>query len=176
MHTTTIKQTLRSKTMKKTIALLTLPALLLTSSLSFASSDSSNGHSWGGGKYSEEGGHKNSAKYAAKKLKKMSKKLDLSKDQEAQLKTLFEARQVMRESGMQARKTLHESIRNLDPKAADYTTKLAAVKQQAGAQAQSKIDSMMSMRASLQEILSADQYQKMQEMMDKRSKKNKHRS
>lgn len=160
--------------MKKTIAIITIPALLLMSSFSVANSHSNPEHSWGKNKHSEDGHtNKNSAKSYAKRLNKISKELDLNQDQQVQLKALFDAQQATKTAAIAKRRALHKSIRTLDPKAADYAKNLAAVKQQVGLQAESKIDNMMGMRASLQQILSAEQYEKMQQLKGKHSKRNK---
>ncbi|MFT5706979.1 MAG: Spy/CpxP family protein refolding chaperone [Oceanospirillaceae bacterium] len=106
-----------------------------------------------------------------RKLAKLTKKLNLTDDQQSKLKTLFSQQQEIRKAKSAQRTALHQSIRDLDTNAADYSSKLADVKQQAGLAAQGKIDSMMSMRQKMQDILTADQLKKMQDMQSGRGTK-----
>ncbi|MEH6444939.1 MAG: Spy/CpxP family protein refolding chaperone [Oceanospirillaceae bacterium] len=156
----------------KNIVLLAIPAFVLATSFSAVQAQekksgySENGHC----QYTdtnEAGQHGKNGKRghnSDRKLAKLTKKLNLTDDQQSQLKVLFSEQKESRMAKSAQRKALHQSIRDLDVNAADYSTKLATVKQQAGLAAQSKIDSIMSMRQKMQVILTAEQLDKMQEM------------
>lgn len=159
----------------QTIAYITLPALLLMSSLSIVNVNADT-NNLAEGEESSEGKQHRGQKHARKSQKKfamLTEKLELSESQQTQIKALFEAQQAARQSSGNGRKALHQAIRNLDVNAADYTEKLAAIKQQAGLAAGGKIDAMMAMQQSMQKILSAEQFEKLQTLKsDKRGQHN----
>ncbi len=151
----------------KRIAVLSIPALILATTfttLQAQANDSKQGHRY-------EQGHKGGN--SEKMLKRMAKKLNLTEQQQTDLKALYDSKKETREQKRESRKSLHDSIRNLDPKAADYATRLNEVKQQAGLAAQTKIDDMMQMRTQMQAILTPEQYAQMKEMKEKRGKRGK---
>lgn len=152
----------------KTIALLAIPTLIAISTLSLAHSD--NGQSGWGKKHSGEGQYKNHGdqRNSQLMLKKMTEKLALTEQQQTDIKALLEKQKMASDVGKDSRQALHEALRNLDVKAADYDQQLTAIKEQAGLKAQGKIDNMMAMKRGMAAILTPEQLAKMQQMKMKK--------
>lgn len=151
---------------KKTIALFAVPAFILASTVGITQVANASGFS-GDCERSEHRGKKH---HDGKRLERLAKKLDLSDVQQTQMKALFEQQKASREGKSDERKAIHQALRDLDVNAADFDTKLAAVKEKAKLQAVSRIDSKVFMKQKMSEILTAEQLVKLQEMQDKRSK------
>lgn len=160
---------------KKTFAFITIPALILASTISIAHARDNN---QGYDEYAShsEGKHqgKFSKKKAEKKLKYLTKKLALSDQQVADIKALFAEQQSGREATMEKRKALHTAIRELDPNAADYTSALAKVKSEASLAAQDRIDNMVTAKQKISAILTPEQLKKFEEMKSKFGEKRRH--
>ena len=148
----------------KSIAMLSLPAIFLAGTFTSLQVQAQDNDQKKGHRY-EQG---NKGQHSERMLKRLSKKLDLTEQQQTDLKALFDSKKDASEGKRESRQALHEAVRNLDPNAADYAAKLAQVKQQAGLAAQNKIDSMMEMRQGLQKILTPEQFTKMQTLKNKR--------
>jgi Spy/CpxP family protein refolding chaperone len=149
----------------KSIAMLSLPAIFLAGTFGSLQVQAQDNDHKKGHRY-EQG---NKGEHSERMLKRLSKKLDLTEQQQTDLKALFDNKKEASEGKHASRQALHDAVRNLDPSAADYASKLAQVKQQAGLAAQNKIDNMMEMRQSLQSILTPEQFTKMQAFKEKRS-------
>ncbi len=150
---------------RRTIALMTIPTMLLIGAFNVAHAANTQPGNWQQSKhYAENRGGSHHAMRASKKLNILSKKLALTAQQQAQIKVLFQAQRTAHKAAAGDQQPLHQALRNLDPKAADYAQKLAQVKQQAGLAASQKIDDMLAMQQSMKKILTAEQLLKMQEM------------
>ncbi len=152
----------------KKIVLIAIPALILATSFSALHADEDGDKFNHNGPFNHQGMGKHFAgKFqhnAAGKLDLLKKKLALNPAQESKLKKLFAESTSSKSQLFSQRKDLHQAIRDIDVSNADYPTKLAALKQQATVIAHSKIDTMLTMRQSIQAILTPEQYQKMQDM------------
>jgi Spy/CpxP family protein refolding chaperone len=164
----------------KTIAFITLPALLLICSFSIsnANAETTNFVKTEESSISkQERRSEHSAKKSRKKFQKLYQKLNLTEQQQTQVKALFKEQKTARQTSGASRKSLSKSVRSLDLNAPDYAEKLAVVKQQAGRAARGKIDAMMAMQQSMQKILTAEQFQKLQTLkLDTHGKRDKHKN
>ncbi len=162
----------------KKITMLAIPVLILTTTFTVLHAKEE-GHKFNNNNNNNNNGlfkHQGMGKHfagksrhnAAGKLDFLTEKLALNPAQESQLKELFAKGPSSKSQLFSQRKDLHQAIRDLDVSSADYPTELAALKQQAAVIAHSKIDSMLTMRQSIQAILTPEQYQKMQEMRSNR--------
>ncbi len=156
----------------KKIAMFAIPALILTTTFTVLHAKEEGQKFNNSGPFNHQGMGKNfagkSRHNATEKLEFLTEKLALNPAQESQLKELFAKGPSSKSQLFSQRKNLHQAIRDLDASSADYSTELAALKQQAAVIAHSKIDSMLTMRQSIQAILTPEQYQKMQEMRSNR--------
>jgi Spy/CpxP family protein refolding chaperone len=151
----------------KAIAFLAIPTMVLLSSFNFANADDTNATKTDGAKHQSEKGGKHRGPSIEKKVQKLTNVLELSEAQQTQITTLFEKQKTAHKAGAEQRKSLHEAIRAIDVNAADYTAKLAQVKQQAGLQAQNKVENMLTAKQEMQQILTPEQFSKFEEMKAK---------
>lgn len=154
-----------------TIALIAIPVMLAVSSLSFADSENST-KGWEKKHSKENYRGKHGQRNPEKMLKKLTEKLGLSEQQQAEVKALLEQQKETSEAGKTSRKALHEAIRNLNVNDADYQQQLEKVKSQAGLAAQAKIEKMMSFKQGMAGILDEAQLEKLEKFgNDKKSKR-----
>ncbi|MGB1236635.1 MAG: Spy/CpxP family protein refolding chaperone [Pseudomonadales bacterium] len=154
------------KLKKKTIALLSVPAFIMASTFGITQLAHAEGF-YGDG---ERSGQHDRKHKKGKSVERLAKKLDLSDEQKAKVKALFEQQSASREAKRDERKALHEAIRKLDVNAANFDTALADVKARASIQAMARIDSLVFMKQKMGEILTAEQLAKFEEMKEKRGK------
>ena len=147
--------------------LIAVPTLMAISTFSLAHSDSHKEDDFKKHGSSEYRG-KHGARNPERMLKKMTKALDLTEQQQTELKAAFESQKSVMDANKESRKSLHDAIRKLDVNAADYSAQLATVKAQAGLAAQTKIDNLMSMKQQLAKILTSEQLEKLEEMKMKK--------
>lgn len=148
---------------KLTIALLTLPTLLIGSVViagmqqgeGFSKCDRS--EKMYKNDYKDRGNHM---------LTKISNQLELSDTQQEEMQKLFNNKQDQRQEMHAKMRNLHQATRNLDPSASDYTTRLADTKKAAADMAVSKVDQHVSMQTEMAKILTPDQLSKLDKMRD----------
>lgn len=154
------------------IALISVPVLLTAATLSFAEKPFEGKRCDSDRKGMME--HRGEGRHgmdAEKRLEMLSRKLDLSDSQKAELKTAFAERESAHQTHRDEMRSLHEQLRTLDPAAADYANKVADLKQKASTLAGEKIDMKLAMQSDLDRVLTAEQKQtfaQMKERMEKR--------
>jgi len=151
----------------KAIAFLAIPTMVLLSSFNLANADDKSTIKTDGPKQHSEKGGKHRGPSIEKKVERLTKALELSETQKTQVTALFEKQKESRKAGVEQRKALHEAIRSVDVNGADYASQLAKVKQQAGLQAQDRVEKMLTAKKDIQKILTAEQFKKFEEMKDK---------
>ncbi len=109
-------------------------------------------------------------RHQEKRLERMAKALELTDEQQAQVKELM-AEPSDRKGDRDAQRELHRQIRDLDTSAADYDTRLDGLIQQAQQQLDENIRARQAKRIAMEEILTDEQETKMAEMMQKRMEK-----
>lgn len=98
-------------------------------------------------------------------LKHMSKKLDLTEQQETQIKALFDEQRAERKANKPEKAA---NLAQLDPNAADYSTQVAALANQRAEQAKQGVLARAELQQKINAILTPEQQQKMLEMKAKR--------
>ncbi len=151
----------------KAIAFLAIPTMALLSSFNFANADDTSTIKTDGAKQHSEKGGKHRGPSIEKKVQRLTKVLELSEAQQTQITALFEKQKAAHKAGAEQRKSLHDAIRAIDVNAADYTAKLAQVKQQAGLEAQNKVEKMLTAKQEMQKILTPEQFSKFEEIKAK---------
>ncbi|WP_293267549.1 Spy/CpxP family protein refolding chaperone [Neptunomonas sp.] len=149
---------------KLTVTLLAIPALLAGTAVFAGMNHDGYSKCDRGGKMF---GSDKSEKRAGYIAKKMSKKLGLSDTQQVQVEQLFSSKQEQRQGMYKEMQELHQATRDLDPNAADYSTRLADTKKAAADMAVSRVEQQVGMRADMAKILTAEQMAKFEEMRDK---------
>ncbi len=94
-------------------------------------------------------------------LKQMSKQLDLTEQQETQIKALFEAERAERKENKMDK---NEGFATLDPNAADYNAQVAALAEKRAEQAKQAVLARADMQQKINAILTPEQQQKMLEI------------
>ncbi|WP_028468503.1 Spy/CpxP family protein refolding chaperone [Neptunomonas japonica] len=145
---------------KLTIALLTLPALLVGTTVIAGMQHDGFSKCDRDGKM-EKHAQKDRSNYM---VKKMSKKLGLSDSQQEEVQKLFSSKHEQRQEMHTQMRTLHKATRDLDPNAADYDQQLAKTKKAAANMAVSKIEQQVYMKAEMAKILTAEQISKFEDM------------
>jgi Spy/CpxP family protein refolding chaperone len=113
-------------------------------------------------------------RYQEKRLERMSEALDLTEEQQSQVKELM-AEPSDRKASRDEKRELHRQLRDLDTTAADYNERLDALILQAQEQLDEQIRERQAKRAAMQDILTDEQEEKLAEMNEKRmEKKGKH--
>ena len=98
-------------------------------------------------------------------IERMSKRLDLSKEQQDSLADLFKDRAEQRQAMMDKTRTLHETLRDLDSTSDTYNQDLQSAKELAASLAVEKIDERASMKADIAKILTPEQLDKFEDAM-----------
>lgn len=109
-------------------------------------------------------------RHQEKRLERMSEALDLTEEQQAQVKELM-AEPSDRSARRDAQRELHRQLRDLDTDAADYNERLDALILQAQEQLGEQIRERQAKRAAMQDILTDAQEEKLAEMGAKRMEK-----
>lgn len=104
---------------------------------------------------------------ADRMLERMSKRLELSDEQQVAMKTLFADQKEQRQTMRSEMQSFHQAMRNLDPAAADYDTNLTEAKRIAADLAVNKVDQKISMKTELSKILTAEQLSKFEDMRER---------
>jgi periplasmic protein CpxP/Spy len=118
----------------------------------------------------DKGDGERQERHQEKRLERMSEALDLTEEQQAQVKELM-AESTDRKGDRESRRELHRQIRDLDTGAADYDTRLDGLILQAQQQLDESIRERQAKRVAMQDILTDEQEAKMAEMMQKRMEK-----
>lgn len=148
--------------MKKTTA-----AIIATTALSFGlvglshnvmakQGDPTEGRQCGGD------GDKHSLKKEQKRLKRMTQKLDLTEQQVADIKAIYNAEHEQRQEHAQVRKADRKgaSIRALDPSADDYQEQVVAIASQRGDAAEQRVLKHAEIMAKVHAVLTPEQQAK----------------
>jgi Spy/CpxP family protein refolding chaperone len=99
-------------------------------------------------------------RYQEKRLERMSEALDLTEEQQAQVKELM-AEPSDRKTDREEKRELHRQLRDLDTTAADYNERIDALILLAQEQLDEQIRDLQAKRASMQEILSEELEEKL---------------
>ncbi|SFF83296.1 Spy/CpxP family protein refolding chaperone [Neptunomonas qingdaonensis] len=155
---------------KLTIAMITAP-ILLAGAAAFASmhnNDDNEKCDRGHGHGHEDRMHKSDKGDRAERMvERMSKRLELSDEQQVAMKKLFNDKQEQHQTMRTEMQNFHQATRNLDPNAADYDKSLAEAKRIAADLAVKKVDQKVSMKAELSKILTAEQLSKFEDMRER---------
>jgi Spy/CpxP family protein refolding chaperone len=103
-------------------------------------------------------------KHADKRLHHMAKKLGLSEEQEAQMKTLFKDRHDQMREQREQIKEVHAALRDLDVNAPDYDERVAGLVIQAQENTAEMIEARAQQKKELFAILTPEQQEKFLEM------------
>ena len=157
--------------MKKfTIALITAP-ILLAGAAAFAGMQHHDGDEKcdrGDGKGHEDRMNKEDREDRADRMvERMSKRLELSDEQQVSMKKLFDDKKAQHQTMRTEMQSFHQAMRTLDPAAADYDKNLAEAKRIAADLAVNKVDQKVSMKAELSKILTAEQLSKFEDMRER---------
>lgn len=106
----------------------------------------------------------------AEKFEHMSERLDLTTDQQTQVKAILDKYEDDFD-GFEGRKKMRKDMMKLDPSAADYNEQLAQKAQEAADKVKQKIETMGQFRKEMHAVLTEEQRAKMQEMMGRQEKK-----
>ncbi|UTW10707.1 Spy/CpxP family protein refolding chaperone [Marinobacterium rhizophilum] len=109
-------------------------------------------------------------RHQEKRLERMSEALELTDEQQAQVKALM-ADSSDRKADRDEKRELHRQIRDLDSSASDYDTRLDGLIQQAQQQLGEQIRERQAKRVAMQEILTDEQEAKLAEISEKRMEK-----
>jgi Spy/CpxP family protein refolding chaperone len=102
---------------------------------------------------------------AKRMLKHMSKALDLTAQQETDIKAVFEEERTKHKANMKGE---HKNIMQLDPSASDYNAQVAAIAEERAAQAKAGVLERAAVQQKIHAILTPTQQQKMAELKAKR--------
>jgi Spy/CpxP family protein refolding chaperone len=103
-------------------------------------------------------------------LKRMTKRLELTEEQQTSLKTVFEAQSKQRDALKEKSRDLHEALRDLDPKADGYAEQLEEAKKTAAQLAVERIDEGAELRQKVADILTPEQLEKWETEKERRGK------
>lgn len=105
-------------------------------------------------------------KHSERRLKKMARHLELTDEQTAQLKTLFEQHPSDRTEGASP-KALHQAMRNLDPTDSDYQNKVNELIESAQKQMAERMQAKAAFHQELYQLLTPEQRNKLEQMKEK---------
>lgn len=140
-------------------------ASTLIGAMSLGSYAFAGGH--GGCKHGKKGGEY-SEKRMQKKMERMTEKLGLSAEQSEQMKAAMKSSHETMKGYRTQMQSVHESMRNLDPDAADFDTQLASLANQKGELVRQMTLAKGKKRQAMAKILSPEQRAKMKQMRAER--------
>jgi len=162
--------------MKKTmITLLTIPALMMgTFALADGKYKNDDCEGQRGDKHAKYDKHDERGESGDRMIKRMSKRLDLSEEQQTSLADLFKSRAEQHTSMRDKTRSLHDTLRGLDSSSETYAKDLQSAKELAASLAVEKIDERASMRTDIAKILTPEQLAKFEDGMKQRGERGDH--
>ncbi len=152
---------------KMTMALIGIPAILV-GSIAMAGMGHGDGDRCDNDReHKKHEGRYDDSNRGERRLDALAERLDLTKEQKEQVKSLFDAKEKQRAAMRDKMQELHDMTRNLNPDSADYAKQLNEAKQIAADLAISRIDEQASMRAEMAKILTPEQQTQMAKMFDR---------
>jgi Spy/CpxP family protein refolding chaperone len=134
---------------------------------------------WGGkDKCAEEGGRhgeKGSKHAGVERFRKMADKLDFTDAQEQQLEQILSSAKAKMEAEGE-RGAMRQKLMSIDPEDSNYDKEVAAAADQAATKVKAKILAMADVRKQVHAILTDEQKEKLEKMMEKRQEKMKKRA
>lgn len=158
---------LKNMKSKKPLALIgsTLAALTLSAVVSAHQSDRGDGyHRFGG---DPEQRQQMMEKHSERRMEKMKRYLELTDEQVAQLKTLFEEHKPEK-AEVTSPKALHQAMQDLDPTASDYQKKVNELITSAQKQMAERMQARAAIRQQVYQLLTPEQRIKMELMEEMR--------
>jgi Spy/CpxP family protein refolding chaperone len=159
--------------MKKALLVTLLASTLGFGAAAVHADDNGSGKRGGHGYSKHEGGkhagkHRGGRKGGEQMMKRMTKMLDLTEAQQAQLKTIQEAQKTQRESLREAMKSLRTEMKALDTSSDGYSNQVAALADKKANLDRQQFIQRSEARQQFESVLTEEQRAKMKEMQDKR--------
>lgn len=142
-------------------------ASTLIGAMSLGSYAIAGGHG-GCGKHGGKHGGEYSEQRMQKKMERMTEKLGLSAEQSERMKAAMKSKHESMKGFREQKRALHESMRNLDPTAADFDTQLEALANQKAELTRQMTIAKGKQRQTMANILNKEQRDKMQQMRTER--------
>ena len=122
----------------------------------------------GKGKYK---GERMGGAMSERMLGRMSDKLDLTEEQQEQIKGIMETSQETREAARETMQENRQALRDLDPAAADYDAKVAEYAEVLASMKKEAILERADIRKQIDAVLTEEQQEKLAEFQDSRGKR-----
>ena len=131
------------------------------------------GMAYDGGKHDgmRDGDRSHAKPSIEKRVEHMQKSLGLSDMQAQKIKVIFQAYDGAKGSKHEGKRAMRETMRNLDPSAADYDQRVNALAEQQGQRLTRSIKEKAAVRKDIAAVLTPEQREKVKLMHQKRGKK-----